>query len=158
MQKLLALYKKHREVISYLFFGGLTTLVAISTFALFFQLLKWDENLSNILSDICAILFAYATNKTFVFRSKCKTWKELFREMGAFFASRALTTIICIGLFWAVNLLAYNLLGEFDQETRRLASGWIAQAVKQVFMIVANYVLSKLFVFRTKKTNSEEEK
>ena len=71
LEKLLNLFKKYREQIAYLFFGGLTTLVSIGSFSLFYYFILKSNNLaSNVISEIIAITFAYVTNKLFVFNLK----------------------------------------------------------------------------------------
>ena len=64
------IYKKYKEIINYLIFGGLTTLVSIGTYALFTIVFNIDYLVSNVLSWIIAVLFAFITNKLFVFASK----------------------------------------------------------------------------------------
>ncbi|MCL2082971.1 MAG: GtrA family protein [Oscillospiraceae bacterium] len=145
MKRILGLYRRYREIISYLVAGGLATVVALGSFWLFFSVIGLEENLSNILSDICATLFAYVTNKVYVFRSKCETWGRFFREMFSFFSARVFAVLFNMIVFWAVNRVCQSLIG-LEQDL----SAWIAKLAIQVTYIVLNYVLSKLFVFRKK--------
>lgn len=146
--KILELYTKYREVIQYLIFGVLTTIV---NFVVFFVLrsIYTDDSLKglfNVIANIVAILFAYITNKLFVFQSKKKGFKNLIIEMGSFFACRALTLLNDVFVFW----LGFYVLGIPDL---------IVKLIGQVIIVVLNYILSKLVVFRKKKNkdNTKEE-
>ncbi len=131
------LYLKYKEVINYLFFGGCTFLVSVVSFYLFNKVLFLNEHLSNILSWILAVLFAYITNKTCVFESKTTSKEELLKEISSFFTARLLTLgIEELILFIFVNIFKFDAL--------------IIKIFAQVIVILANYVLSKLFVFKKK--------
>ena len=131
------LYLKYKEVINYLFFGGCTFLVSVVSFYLFNKVLFLNEHLSNILSWILAVLFAYITNKTCVFESKTTSKKELLKEISSFFTARLLT----LGIEELILLIFVNIF-KFD--------ALIIKIFAQVIVILANYVLSKLFVFKKK--------
>ena len=131
------LYLKYKEVINYLFFGGCTFLVSVVSFYLFNKVLFLNEHLSNILSWILAVLFAYITNKTCVFESKTTSKKELLKEISSFFTARLLT----LGIEELILLIFVNIF-KFD--------AMIVKIFAQVIVILANYVLSKLFVFKKK--------
>ena len=131
------LYLKYKEVINYLFFGGCTFLVSVVSFYLFNKVLFLNKHLSNILSWILAVLFAYITNKTCVFESKTTSKEELLKEISSFFTARLLTLgIEELILFIFVNIFKFDAL--------------IIKIFAQVIVILANYVLSKLFVFKKK--------
>ena len=129
------LYFKYKEVINYLFFGGCTFLVSVISFYLFNKVLFLNEHVSNILSWILAVLFAYITNKAFVFESKTNTKEELLKEIASFFGARLFT----LGVEELILLIFVNLL-KFD--------AILIKVFAQVIVILANYVLSKLFVFK----------
>ena len=131
------LYFKYKEVINYLFFGGCTFLVSIISFYIFNKVLFINEHISNILSWILAVLFAYITNKAFVFESKTNTKEELLKEIGSFFGARLFT----LGVEELILLIFVNMLN-FDAMYIKIFA--------QVIVILANYVLSKLFVFKKK--------
>ena len=82
LNKLLNLYKKYKEIINYLIFGVLTTLISIVTYAIFTKVFHIDYLISNVLSWIIAVLFAYITNKIYVFESKSK---KNIKELISFF-------------------------------------------------------------------------
>ena len=135
-------YTKYKSLLLYLFFGGLTTVISIASFILFDQL-GLHELLSNILSWILAVLFAYVTNRVWVFGSKAKG-KEIGEEMLSFFSGRLLT----LGLEEAMLLFFVTLLS---------FNGTLIKCLGQVVVLILNYLISKLLVFRTKgKRNAKK--
>lgn len=129
------IYKKYKEIINYLIFGGLTTLVSIGTYALFTKLFNIDYLVSNVLSWIIAVLFAFITNKLFVFESKSKDKKQVSKEMINFFFFRVVSLgIEMVIMYTFVDLLSFNDL--------------ITKVIAQVIVILSNYIFSKVFVFK----------
>ncbi|MBR2578320.1 MAG: GtrA family protein, partial [Erysipelotrichaceae bacterium] len=106
MNKIKELYIKYKEVISYLFFGGCTFVVSMVTFYIFNKVLGLNEHVSNIISWILAVLFAYVTNRKFVFESKTSDFKGLVREMVSFFSARLLT----LGIEEVIIFVGCNLM------------------------------------------------
>lgn len=138
MNKLKELYLKYKEVINYLIFGVLTTLVNILGYAFLAKVLKINYMVSNITALIVSIIFAYITNKIFVFESKKTGIKDVLKELVSFFACRGVTAIMDIGLmFVTVSMLRFNDM--------------LMKVVVNVLVIVLNYVFSKLFVFKNKE-------
>lgn len=138
MKKIKELFIKYREVISYLFFGGCTFLVSMITFYLFNVVMQMNEHVANVLSWIFAVLFAYITNKKYVFESKTDTKKELLREMASFFGARLSTLLVEeVILYIGITLLHQNSM--------------LIKLIAQVVVIVSNYFLSKLFIFKGNK-------
>lgn len=132
LNKLLDLYKKYKEIINYLIFGGLTTVVSIATYALFAKVFHIDYLISNVLSWILAVLFAYITNKIFVFESKSK---KNIKEIISFFFFRIVSLVMeMIILYIFVDMFHIDDL--------------VTKIIAQVIVIVANYVFSKVFVFK----------
>ena len=130
--KLFVLYKKYKEIINYLIFGGLTTLISIITYALFAKVFHIDYLISNVLSWIIAVLFAYITNKMFVFESKSK--KDI-KEITSFFFFRIVSLIMeMVILYVFVDMLHIDDL--------------VTKIIAQIIVIVSNYVFSKVFVFK----------
>ena len=155
MEKLKKLYKQYHEVIMYLIFGVATTLVNfIATYVLqhVFGLAAkgWQFTLTNAIAWIVAVLFAFFTNKKYVFESKTVGAAAYLTEMAKFIGARVATGIIEIVL---PTLLVKAGLTQslFDFE------GFWAKAITSVIVIVLNYVFSKLFVFRKKKEAAPEE-
>jgi len=155
MDKIMILVKKYREIIAYLFWGVMTTIVSwgsYSIFALLFQ--KYDKMiclltlnismvvlLSNVLSWICAFLFAFVTNKLWVFESKSWKAEVCLPEFGKFFSARAFTGILEI---FAVPLLVSLGLSQ----TIFGIEGMAAKVLVSILVVLLNYVFSKLFIFK----------
>ncbi len=132
------LYLEYKEIINYLIFGVLSTVVNFASYFIFAKLFHTDEVVSSGLSWFCAVLFAYITNKIFVFESKTKTVKEFIKEMISFFACRVLSGILCdVGTF-ALMVKVLNI------------NDIIAKIVTQIMVVILNYVLSKLVIFKKK--------
>ena len=124
-----------REGGRYIIVGGLTTLVNFGVFAVMHRILKIDVTVSNVTSISVSILFAYAANKLVVFKRHCSSQVELAFEFIKFVGSRLFTMAIEIGAVWLfVDVLVLNAL--------------IGKAVSQVLVIILNYIISKLIVFR----------
>lgn len=135
MSKIKELYFKYKEVINYLFFGGCTFLVSIISFYLFNKVIGFNEHVANIISWVLAVSFAYITNKKYVFESKTSEKKDLLREIGSFVSARLLTLVMEeLILLIGVNFMHIDSM--------------IVKIVAQVIVIVSNYFLSKLFIFK----------
>lgn len=143
MKKLFNLYKKYEEIINYLIIGGLTTVIGVgSKLLLLFTVLDQTDGLqlqvAEIISWILAVLFAYFTNKAFVFKSNVKGKKQV-REALNFIKGRVSTQLIQMFIMWFfVTLL--KLDSDF----------WVVvfTLICQVMQIVLNYVISKFLVFK----------
>ena len=136
-------YQKNREVLLYLFFGGLTFLVSIGSYTFFYVGLHINELIANVFSWVLAVLFAYITNRIWVFQSRIKSKKGIVREMGFFFGGRVLTLIIEEAiLFIFITNLHWN--------------GVLVKIAAQIVVILLNYIISKLLVFRKKKDMNKQ--
>ena len=143
MKKILELYKKYKEIINYMIFGGLATLVNFISYYIFARTLNVDEVISSGLSWFCAVLFAYVTNKLFVFESRKNTKREMIKEMISFFLARILSGALCdVGTF----ALMVKVLKIDDI---------IAKLVTQVMVVIVNYIFSKL-IFKKENKNIKE--
>lgn len=139
MNKIKELYIKYKEVINYLVFGGLSTAVNFVSYYIAARLLGIEEVTSSGISWFCSVLFAYITNKIFVFESKTDTKKAFFKEMISFFLARILSGILCdVGTF-ALMVKVFNI------------NDIIAKIVTQVMVVIVNYIFSKLIIFKKKK-------
>lgn len=161
MKKLVQWAKKHWEVLSYLIFGVLTTLLNIVLYAVFNALFGYTaaNSWGNVLDNVLCILFAYATNRTFVFTSKTQG-KAALREFCTFVACRLSTLVLDA----AVMMVGGNLLAESGSTLVQSVLGWWAisaadaqtlwglgvKVFSNVLVVVLNYVFSKLIVFRKK--------
>ena len=141
MEKIKQLFNKYSEVIKYLISGGLTTVVSIGSYWLFADKLGVDPLIANIYSWILAVTFAFFINKLWVFESKTKTKKAFFKEMGLFYGAR----LASLGGEELILFLTIKLLGMNDI---------VAKVIAQVFVLIFNYVVSKLLIFRKKKEES----
>lgn len=142
MNKLINIYKKYQEFINYLIVGVLTTLVSIFTYFILSLILDINNNIlfifANIISWICAVVFAYITNKRFVFNSATFNRKEEIKLFSMFVSSRITTLLIeLIFMFLTVKVLLLN-----DK---------ISKVIAQIIVIILNYIISKIFVFKKKK-------
>ena len=134
MEILRELFKKYREQIAYLFFGGLTTLVNWGAYALLTGFCEsLNKSLANAIAWLAAVLFAFFTNKFFVFRHA--SGEHIFREFLAFFGARVLSGLVEIGGF----ALLVDGLHQSD---------WLVKIAISVFVVIANYVLSKFLIFK----------
>ena len=125
-------YLKYKQALLYLFFGALTTAVSLGSFALFTLVIPCDELIANIISWLLAVLFAFLTNRTWVFQS---TDQSFGRQMLTFYLGRVSTLLVEEAL---ILIFVKWLL-------------WDAMAVKiaaQIIVLILNYVISKLFVFK----------
>ena len=147
------MFKKHRELILYLIFGVLTTLVDLLAFIVFDVLLTERLYLlSNALAWIIAVAFAFVTNKLLVFASAARDGKTLLREITEFVGARVFS--LCteeLGLFLLVEFtalgsLALPILG-FD-----LTGRLIAKLILAVIVVILNYVFSKFIIFKKPKS------
>lgn len=131
LNKVKNIYNGYKEIINYLIFGVLTTLVSIITYAIFTRLFNINYNISNVLSWLLAVSFAYITNKNYVFNSKDK---NIIKSIFKFFTSRITTLIIeIIFMFIMVDVLKFDDM--------------ICKIIVQFIVIILNYIFSKLFVF-----------
>lgn len=138
MIQLRKLYEKYRETFWYLVFGGLTTLLNLVVFYVMYEWMGIDKVVSNTAAWIAGVLFAFVTNKLFVFRSQGWSGRKMLWEFATFVSAR-----IFSGVFDTVFLLAFT--------------GWIValpampvKIISNILVIIMNYVFSKWIVFRKK--------
>ena len=137
MNKMIALLKKHEEVVSYLFFGGLTTVVNYLVYLPCYNLLGFSGTVSNVIAWIAAVAFAYLTNKPFVFKSHDWSAKTVLPELTKFVGCRVGSGLVDT----AVIFLTVDWLG---------LNGNLIKVATSVLVVVLNYIGSKLVVFRKK--------
>ena len=126
-----------KEVILYVVFGVLTTIVNIATFYVLTKFCHLEENISNIIAIILAVVFAYITNRKLVFNSTATTAKQIIIEMFKFFSARLFTMIVEFFGF----MLLFNVLHIPDL---------ISKTTVTVVVIILNFFLSKFFAFKRK--------
>lgn len=133
-----SIYKKYKEPLLYIFFGGLTTVISIGVFAFFSYVVYLDEITANTISWICAVLFAYVTNRIWVFHSAAAGLASIIREMIAFFGGRLLTLLFETSMMLVfVTFLHQNKM--------------LVKIIATIFVMVLNYIISKVYIFREAK-------
>ena len=141
------IFDKYKEVILYLIFGFLTTVVSLVVYYLLTISLLDPSNalclqIANIISWVCGVAFAYFTNRKYVFESKNA---NRFKEATSFVSARIITLLLDMLLMGVgVSILRFN-----DK---------IMKIVSQFLVIVLNYLFSKLFVFRSDKNEKNDKK
>ena len=137
-------YKKYDEIINYLIFGILTTVVTIITYAIFTNTFlssksALDIQIANVLSWIIAVTFAYLTNRKYVFKSKAQGSKRI-KEIINFFLARISSLIVeMLFMYVTVTVLSYN--------------DFICKIIAQAIVIIFNYVCSKLIIFKKEENH-----
>lgn len=139
MKQLKNLVTHYYSVLSYLFFGGLTTLINIVVFTVLNSTTGWNYQISNVIAWFLSVLFAYITNKLWVFNSKTTDTQTFVREVSSFFFFRILSLGFDVVIMWTgISLLSGNPL--------------IVKIIDNVLIVVINYVFSKVFIFRNAKS------
>lgn len=134
MNKVLNLYQKYREVILYILFGGLTTLINLLVYNTMYYYIESSNLLSTIVAWILSVLTAFLTNKQIVFRSSSWNLEILWKEGVKFFECRIGTGILeFIFMYITVDILRW--------------SGFIMKLIVNVIVIILNYVASKRIIF-----------
>ena len=133
-KKLWSLYKEYEEIINYIISGGLGTIVNIGTFTIC-RSFDLDLTSSNVIAWVVTVIFIYLTSKFFVFKTADKTKKESTKEFVLFILARLATL--------GVEILLLNLTIEAMQ-----INEFIAKTLSQVAVIILNYLLSKLVIFK----------
>lgn len=138
MNKIKELIKKilTKEVILYAVFGVLTTIINLASFYVMDSILNWNENVSNFIAILLAVLFAYVTNKDLVFHSEASGIKEKFNQFCKFMLGRAFTMLIeFVGGLLLFNLPIPNI---------------VTKAGLTIIVIILNFFISKFFAFKKK--------
>ena len=126
---------KYKGVVSYLFFGVLTTAVNVAVYHLFYSVMQVSNVFATVIAWIAAVAFAFITNKLFVFDSKSWEPSVALRELWTFTACRIGTGVIEVGMMWLfVDVLTFN--------------GTIMKLLTNFIVIVLNYIFSKLIIFK----------
>lgn len=126
---------KYQDVLLYVVFGVLTTVVNIIVFTILFNFWHAGHNIAYVVAWFFSVLFAYVTNRTWVFHSQHTGNVAVIKEIWQFYVARILTGFIgYLILLFGVDLL------------RQDANLW--NIIQNIFVIVANFILSKLIVFK----------
>lgn len=141
------IYYKYEEKWLYLVFGGLTTVISIVTKLLLFVLVpgepKWESTAGVVFSWICAVTFAFFTNKKYVFKNETHSPQEFRKVFVSFYGARLAT----LAMEEAIFLVCCDFIG---------MNKTIITFLSQVLIFIANYILSKVFVFKNKDSGAEK--
>jgi putative flippase GtrA len=135
MNKIMELVKKHWDIVTYLFFGVLTTVVNYAVYLPCYNLLGLSATISNIIAWMVAVAFAYLTNKPWVFKSHDWSMKVVLPELSKFVACRVGSGVLETGMIFVfVDLMGIN--------------GNVFKLITSVLVVILNYIGSKLLVFK----------
>lgn len=139
MKKILALYKKHEEIVNYLIVGVMTTIVSWLAYALCKLIMDVDNafmmQVAVVVRWLAGVTFGYFTNRRFVFKSKNP---NMLKEAIDFTTSRVVTLFLDMFVMWLLPTVLH-------------VNDWIATFISAVLVTVMNYIFSKFIVFRKKK-------
>lgn len=154
------LFEKYKEIIMYLIFGVLTTVVSWGSYTLLVGVGGLPVFWGNLLSWVLAVAFAYVTNKLWVFDSKSWALSVVAKELVGFVSSRGITgvlEIVCVPLMvkTGFDTLFFNLFHRLGWQLKLLyTDGIYSKILVSVMVVILNYVFSKLIVFK-KKNNTD---
>lgn len=131
------LYKKHEEGLNYLIFGFLAFVLNYVLYYVFVSIMHMNHLVATVFSWVLTVIFAYWTNHTFVFKSKNMSALSLAKEFASFIGARIATEVLEVALmFLMVDIAGMNQ--------------YVAKLIGQFVVIVTNYFLSKLWIFKEK--------
>ena len=137
---MIELFSKYRTVIAYLFFGACATVVNVAVYWLSFTVFAVPNVPYTVIAWIVSVLFAFITNKLWVFKSRGLSRTTLFREIASFFTCRLLTGLLDVAImFIAVDTLKQNAL--------------LWKIISNAIVIILNYIASRYFIFLKPKKN-----
>ena len=143
IEKIKAPIVKYQDMILYVFFGALATLVNTASYYLCYNVLGIPNVPSVLIAWLLAVIFAFFTNKLWVFKSKSFAPEVLKHEIPTFFGARALTGLMDLGIMYlTVDVLHWN------------ATLW--KLISNILVIILNYVASKLVIFKKKNESGKE--
>ena len=131
-----ALLQRYKSQILYLFFGGCTTLVNVAVYGVCAHMAGLSTALSTVIAWVLSVLFAYLTNRTWVFESQARTATDILRELWSFLLCRLATGALDLVIMY----LCVDRLGLPDIPIKLLSN---------LLVIVLNYVASKVIIFST---------
>lgn len=132
---MIGLIKKYQGIIAYLFFGVCTTLVNMITYQICYNVSGMPNVPATVIAWVLAVVFAYVTNKLFVFDSKSWAVEVLKHELPSFFGCRLLTGILDVVIMYvAVDVMGLHAL--------------LWKLISNILVIILNYIASKLLIFK----------
>ncbi|MCE6030137.1 GtrA family protein [Lactiplantibacillus pentosus] len=130
------LWRRYQSVLPYLIFGGLTTVINFIVFGIFDQF--WPYWIANTIAWLLSVLFAYVTNKRWVFESHTPTFRSVLAEMTSFFGFRLLSYFVDQGIMIVgISVLHGNSL--------------LVKLIDQIIIVLLNWFFSKLFIFKDRQ-------
>ena len=127
--------EKYKSVLMYLFFGVFTTGINIASYWLLYTFLSLPNVVSTILSWVISVLFAYITNKLWVFKSRSFDKQVLSHEIPTFFGARLISGLIDLAIMYVfVDILLFPAMG--------------IKFISNIFVVIFNYVASKVVIFK----------
>lgn len=130
-----SLYIRYKDIILFVFFGGCTTLVNVVSYFICSRIYHLNVTTSTIVAWTLAVLFAYVTNRKYVFKSENTTVKSITIEFGVFLSSRLLTGLLDLTMMYVfVKLLSQNDM--------------LIKLISNIIIVICNYLLSRLMVFK----------
>ena len=130
-------YIKHKEVLLYLFFGFLTTIISIISFTVAYEFFAINEHIANIISWFFAVTFAFFTNRKWVFNGASTSDTPFIKQMFSFYAGRLVT----LGIEEIIVLIFISILN---------LPALFVKTTAQVVVLVLNYIISKFLIFKKK--------
>lgn len=137
IQKIRTLYKKYEELVLYVICGGFTTLVNIVVYGLCADIIGIYYLVSNFIAWVLSVIFAYVTNRKWVFKSRKRGAPAILREFSLFVSGRVMSLLGDMLIMFLCVSVAH-------------LPGLIAKILANIFVMVFNYVFSKLIIFRKK--------
>ena len=145
------LFRKYREQIAYLFFGGVTTAVNVAAYALLHVMMGVHSDIANAIAWVVSVLVAYVTNRIWVFRSHTRG-RDMLRELMSFIAGRVLTGLMDQGIMHlATQVVGPRLIPEAGRKLWDMG----VKLASNVLVIILNYVFSKVFIFKRDRTEQK---
>lgn len=136
---LIGVFLEYKDIIFYIIFGVLTTVVNLGSFFVLNSLLKVEKNTANFIAILLAVIFAYITNKDLVFHSEADSFKERIIEFCKFMLGRAFTMVVeFVGGLILFELPIPNIITKMGLT---------------IIVIILNFFISKFFAFKSKKDN-----
>jgi len=132
-----------KEIIFYIIFGVITTIINLLSFWLMNSVLNWNENIANAIAIVIAVIFAYFTNKDLVFHSDASSLKDRIIQFFKFILGRAFTMLV----EWGGGFVLFKLP----------IPNIVVKLFLTVLVIILNFFISKFFAFRKKKDKKDEE-
>ncbi|MBQ7827116.1 MAG: GtrA family protein [Clostridia bacterium] len=166
--KINELYLKYKEIVNYLIFGVLTTVIDFAVYTPLTAILGADFKIAgvipwyivtSVIAWIVAVLFAYITNKKWVFEEKDWSAGKVARELTSFAGGRVVTLLIQLFLMWLmidVTHLDKTALFTWGAGLVGLKGDFVVKAIVAVVVVVLNYVISKLFVFKSASADGQD--